>query len=50
MEKRTFYVHKSKNDPKSYTLVNNDQRVVSFIGGDEDITQIIKKLIIDKCK
>ena len=24
MEKRTFYIHKSKNDHKSYMLVNND--------------------------
>ena len=50
MEKRTFYMHKSKNDPKSYTLVNNDQRIVSFIGGNKDITQIIKKLIEYKYK
>lgn len=50
MEKRTFYMHKSKNDPKSYTLVNNDQRVVSFIGGNKDIAQIIKKLIEYKYK
>lgn len=50
MEKRTFYIHKSKNEPKSYMFVNNDHRVVSFIGGNKDITQIIKKLIEYKYK
>lgn len=50
MEKRTFYIHKSKNEPKSYMLVNNDQRVVSFIGGNKDMTQILKKLIEYKYK
>jgi hypothetical protein len=48
MEKRTFYIHKSKSDPKSYTL-NNEYRVVNFIGGNQDIITIIKKLIKDKC-
>ena len=50
MEKRTFYVHKSKNETKSYMFVNNDQRIVSFIGGNKDITQIVKKLIEYKYK
>ena len=44
MEKRTFYIHKSKDDPKSYML-NNDYRVVNFIGGEKDILEIIQKLI-----
>ena len=44
MEKRTFYIHKTKNEPKSYTL-NNEHRVVNFIGGNQDIIEIIKKLI-----
>lgn len=48
MEKRTFYIHKSKNDPKSYTFPNKDHRVVTFIGGDKDIVSIITKLIKDK--
>lgn len=48
MEKRTLYVHKSKNDSKSY-MVNNEYRVVTFIGGNQDILEIIKKLIKDKC-
>ena len=47
MEKRTFYIHKSKNDPKSYML-NKEHRIVNFIGGNQDILQIIKKLIKDK--
>jgi hypothetical protein len=42
MEKRTFYIHKSKNDPKNYIL-NKEYRVVNFIGGDHDIVEIIKK-------
>jgi len=50
MEKRTFYIHKSKNSPKSYMFINNNHRVVSFIGGDKDIIQIIKKLIESKYK
>jgi hypothetical protein len=48
MEKRTFYIHKSKNDHKSYML-NQDHRVVNFIGGNQDILEIIKKLIKNKC-
>ena len=47
MEKRTFYIHKSKNDPKSYML-NKEHRVVNFIGGNQDILEIIKKIIKDK--
>lgn len=48
MEKRTFYIHKSKNDPKSYNL-NQEYRIVNFIGGNQDILEIIKKLIKNKC-
>lgn len=47
MEKRTFYIHKSKNDPKSYVL-NGDNRTVTFIGGSQDILDIIKKIIKNK--
>lgn len=47
MEKRTFYIHKSKDDPKSYTL-NGEHRTVNFIGGNQDILEIIKKLIKNK--
>ena len=49
MEKRTFYIHKSKTDPKSYYILNNEHRVVNFIGGNQDILEIIKKLIKNKC-
>lgn len=48
MDKRTFYIHKSKNDPKSYTL-DKEYRVVNFIGSNQDMIEIIKKLIKDKC-
>lgn len=48
MEKRTFYIHKSKNDPKGYML-EKEHRIVNFIGGDKDILAIIKKLIKNKC-
>ena len=48
MEKRTIYIHKSKNDPKG-NAPNNEYRVVNFIGGNQDILTIIKKLIKDKC-
>jgi hypothetical protein len=48
MEKRTFYIHKSKHDPKSYIL-EKEHRIVNFIGGDDDIMTIIKKLIKNKC-
>ena len=47
MEKRTIYIHKSKDD----TLHNNsdsEYRVVTFIGGNKDIKKIIKELIKDK--
>lgn len=48
MEKKTIYIHKSKNDSK--TTTNNEYRVVTFIGGNTDIIQIIKQLITDKYK
>ena len=44
MEKQTLYIHKSKNDPKSYML-NNEYRIVTFIGGTQDILTIIKNMI-----
>ena len=49
MEKRTFYIHKSKDEPKSYTLLDKDYRLVTFIGGNKDILSIIKNLIKNKC-
>lgn len=48
MEKKTIYIHKSKNDSKSYML-NQGYRVVNFIGGNQDVLEIIKKLIKNKC-
>jgi hypothetical protein len=48
MEKRTFYIHKSKSNPKHYYILENDSRIVNFIGGNKDIVSIIKKLIQDK--
>lgn len=45
MEKRTFYIHKSANDIKSYNIIENEYRIVNFIGGNKDILEIIKKLI-----
>ena len=47
MEKRTIYIHKSKTDPKSYNP-NKEYRTVTFIGGDQDMLKIIKKLIKNK--
>lgn len=47
MEKRTFYIHKSKTDKPSYML-SEGYRIVNFIGGNKDIMEIVKKLIIDK--
>ena len=49
MEKRTFYIHKSKYESKKYMFVNSDHRVVTFIGGNKDILAIIKELIKNKC-
>lgn len=49
MEKRTFYIHKSKDEPKSYTLLDKDYRLVTFIGGNKDILSIIKNLIKNEC-
>lgn len=45
MEKK-IYIHKSKDDLK--VIASNEYRVVTFIGGDTDIIQIIKQLIIDR--
>ena len=47
MEKRTIYIHKSKNEQKASTN-NNEYRTVTFIGGSKDILSIIKDLIKDK--
>ena len=47
MEKRTIYIHKSKED----NMPNNkdkEYRIVTFIGGGKDIMSIIKDLIKDK--
>lgn len=49
MEKRTFYIHKSKDEPKSYTLLDKSYRLVTFIGGNKDILSIIKNLIKNEC-
>ncbi len=48
MEKSTIYIHKSKNDTK--VIDSNEYRVVTFIGGDTDILQIIKQIIKEKYK
>jgi hypothetical protein len=47
MEKRTFYIHESKEERNSRTesAENEEYRVVTFIGGNTDILQIIKQLI-----
>jgi hypothetical protein len=47
MEKRTFYIHESKEERESRTesAENEECRVVTFIGGNKDILQIIKQLI-----
>jgi hypothetical protein len=47
MEKRTFYIHQSKKemDARTEPAENEECRVVTFIGGNTDILQIIKKLI-----
>ena len=47
MEKRTIYIHKSKDDTP-YNNTNNEYRVVTFIGGNKDIKKIVKELIKDK--
>lgn len=47
MEKRTFYIHKSNKDPKSHML-ENECRIVTFIGGNKDIMTIVKELIKNK--
>lgn len=49
MEKRTFYIHESKEERKSYTLLDKDYRLVTFIGGNKDILSIIKNLIKNEC-
>ena len=47
MEKRTIYIHKSKED-KLQQNTNGEYRTVAFIGGNKDILSIIKDLIKDK--
>jgi hypothetical protein len=44
MEKKTIYVYKQDNNYKS----NEEYRVVTFINGEQEIIQIIKKLIKTK--
>ena len=46
MEKRTIYIHKTKNELSNNN--NGEYRTVNFIGGDKDIMHIIKELIKDK--
>lgn len=47
MEKRTFYIHESKEerDKRTEPAENDECRVVTFINGDKDILHIIKQLI-----
>ena len=47
MEKRTFYIHESKEERNKRTepAENDEYRVVTFINGDKDILHIIKQLI-----
>lgn len=47
MEKRTIYIHKTKNDNLQHHE-NDEYRTVTFIGGNKDIMQIIKELLKDK--
>jgi hypothetical protein len=49
MEKRTIYIHKSKQD-NTPIKKENDYRTVTFIGGNKDIITIIKELIKDRCQ
>lgn len=49
MEVNTIYYHKSKSASDSLEMAHNkDYRVVTFIGGDKDILDIIKELIKTK--
>jgi hypothetical protein len=47
MEKTTFYIHQSREerDTRTESAENEECRVVTFIGGNTDILQIIKQLI-----
>lgn len=47
MEKRTFYIHESKEERNLRTELaeNEEYRVVTFIGGNTDILHVIKQLI-----
>jgi hypothetical protein len=49
MEKRTFYIHRAKDEPKNYTMLDKSYRLVTFVGGSKDMLSIIKNLIKDKC-
>lgn len=49
MEVRTIYRHKSKDASDSLEMAHNkDYRVVTFVGGDRNILDIIKELIKNK--
>lgn len=44
MEKRTIYIHREKDEmPKQYP--SGEYRIVTFVNGSQDITDIIKELI-----
>lgn len=46
MEKRTIFVHNTKDKLKDNR--NNEYRVVTFVGGNKNILDVIKDLIKDK--
>lgn len=48
MEKKTIFIHKEKNEENNNT--HQDDRIVTFINGNQDIMQIIKELIKNKYK
>ena len=48
MEKKTIFIHKEKNEANSNT--HQEDRIVTFINGNQDIIQIIKELIKNKYK
>lgn len=46
MEKKTVFVHSTK--PSIKNNQNNEYRIVTFIGGNKNILDIIKELIKNK--
>lgn len=48
MEQKTIFIHREKNETNNYTT--KEDRVVTFINGNQDIMQIIKELIKNKYK